>query len=70
MINYTATGTGQRALKLRLLQPLRAVIDIEERLDCVTELIERAALTQDFHSLLSRTIDLEHLVPIIMRVST
>ncbi|OQR78824.1 mutS protein4-like, partial [Tropilaelaps mercedesae] len=67
VINYTATGPGQRALKLRLLQPLREVAHIEERLDCVAELINRAALAEDLRNLLSKTIDLERLIPNIMK---
>lgn len=69
VINYTATGPGERALKLRLLQPLREAEDIEERLDCVTELINHIALTQDLHNLLSKTVDLDRVIPNIVKVT-
>jgi DNA mismatch repair protein MSH4 len=40
-INHTVTPMGKRLLKSSLLQPLNDIGTINNRLDCVTELLER-----------------------------
>jgi len=62
VLDRTGTPMGGRLMKRWIVQPLRDVGPITERLDGVTELVDRAGLRSEVADLLPRIGDIERLV--------
>jgi len=62
VLDRTGTPMGGRLMKRWIVQPLRNVGPITERLDGVTELVDRAGLRSEVADLLPRIGDIERLV--------
>jgi len=60
-LDKTTTGMGSRALRRWLLQPLKDIIAINERLDTITELFKQHSLRKNLRSCLSQIYDIERL---------
>ncbi|PZO40557.1 MAG: DNA mismatch repair protein MutS [Pseudanabaena frigida] len=60
-LDKTTTGMGSRALRRWLLQPLKDIAAINERLDTITELLKQHALRKNLRSCLSQIYDIERL---------
>ena len=60
-LDKTTTGMGSRALRRWLLQPLKDIAAINERLDTITELFKQHALRKNLRSCLSQIYDIERL---------
>ncbi len=68
-LNYTSTAMGQRALKERVMSPLRDVKKIEERLDWVEYFINEEKERTRIKSLLTSVYDIERMSIFIMNGS-
>ncbi|MFZ4557633.1 MAG: DNA mismatch repair protein MutS [Pseudanabaena sp.] len=60
-LDKTTTGMGSRALRRWLLQPLKDIAAINERLDTITELYKQHSLRKNLRSCLSQIYDIERL---------
>ncbi len=60
-LDKTTTGMGSRALRRWLLQPLKDIAAINERLDTITELFKQHSLRKNLRSCLSQIYDIERL---------
>ncbi len=60
-LDKTTTGMGSRALRRWLLQPLKDIDAINQRLDTVTELLKQHSLRKNLRSCLSQIYDIERL---------
>ncbi|MCA6589995.1 MAG: DNA mismatch repair protein MutS [Pseudanabaena sp. M109S1SP1A06QC] len=60
-LDKTTTGMGSRALRRWLLQPLKDIAAINERLDTITELLKQHSLRKNLRSCLSQIYDIERL---------
>jgi DNA mismatch repair protein MutS len=60
-LDKTTTGMGSRALRRWLLQPLKDIATINERLDTITELYKQHSLRKNLRSCLSQIYDIERL---------
>lgn len=60
-LDKTTTGMGSRALRRWLLQPLKDIAAINERLDTITELFKQHALRKNLRTCLSQIYDIERL---------
>jgi len=60
-LDKTTTGMGSRALRRWLLQPLKDITAINERLDTITELYKQHSLRKNLRSCLSQIYDIERL---------
>ena len=60
-LDKTTTGMGSRALRRWLLQPLKDIAAINERLDTITELYKQHSLRKNLRNCLSQIYDIERL---------
>jgi len=60
-LDKTTTGMGSRALRRWLLQPLKDIAAINERLDTISELYKQHSLRKNLRSCLSQIYDIERL---------
>jgi DNA mismatch repair protein MutS len=60
-LDKTSTGMGSRALRRWLLQPLKDIAAITERLDTISELSKQHSLRKDLRRCLSQIYDIERL---------
>jgi DNA mismatch repair protein MutS len=60
-LDKTTTGMGSRALRRWLLQPLKDIAAINERLDTITELYKQHSLRKNLRGCLSQIYDIERL---------
>ncbi|GBO54585.1 DNA mismatch repair protein MutS [Pseudanabaena sp. lw0831] len=60
-LDKTTTGMGSRALRRWLLQPLKDIAAINERLDTITELLKQHSLRKNLRRCLSQIYDIERL---------
>lgn len=60
-LDKTTTGMGSRALRRWLLQPLKDIEAINERLDTIAELYKQHSLRKNLRSCLSQIYDIERL---------
>ena len=60
-LDKTTTGMGSRALRRWLLQPLKDIAAINERLDTITELFKQHSLRKNLRNCLSQIYDIERL---------
>jgi DNA mismatch repair protein MutS len=60
-LDKTTTGMGSRALRRWLLQPLKDIAAINERLDTISELCKQHLLRKNLRSCLSQIYDIERL---------
>ncbi len=60
-LDKTTTGMGSRALRRWLLQPLKDIAAINERLDTIAELYKQHSLRKNLRSCLSQIYDIERL---------
>lgn len=61
-IDYTCTAFGRRLLKKWVSAPLCNVVEINERLDAITDLIERPSILLEVKEKLKSLPDLERLL--------
>jgi len=60
-LDKTTTGMGSRALRRWLLQPIKDINAINERLDTITELLKQHSLRKNLRGCLSQIYDIERL---------
>ncbi len=60
-LDKTSTGMGSRALRRWLLQPLKDITAINERLDTISELYKQHSLRKNLRTCLSQIYDIERL---------
>ncbi|WP_271252879.1 DNA mismatch repair protein MutS [Pseudanabaena sp. Chao 1811] len=60
-LDKTTTGMGSRALRRWLLQPIKDIAAINERLDTISELYKQHSLRKNLRSCLSQIYDIERL---------
>ena len=60
-LDKTSTGMGSRALRRWLLQPLKDITAIDERLDTISELYKQHSLRKNLRTCLSQIYDIERL---------
>ncbi|MBD2150820.1 DNA mismatch repair protein MutS [Pseudanabaena sp. FACHB-1277] len=60
-LDKTSTGMGSRALRRWLLQPLKDITAINERLDTISELAKKHSLRKELRRCLSQIYDIERL---------
>ncbi|XP_065888856.1 mutS protein homolog 4-like isoform X2 [Dysidea avara] len=68
VLNYTKTVLGARYLCSNLLQPLCDVGTINARLDCVQELTEKGDLFFNIQAVISRFLDVDHLISLCVQI--
>eukprot|EP00048_Salpingoeca_helianthica_P008174 m.119619 g.119619 ORF g.119619 m.119619 type:complete len:869 (+) comp14532_c0_seq3:2474-5080(+) len=68
LINATKTGCGERLLRSEVLQPPFDVDTSNTRLDTVSELTQNEELFSRLEDILSRFLDLEHLIALCIQI--
>ncbi|XP_032883746.1 mutS protein homolog 4 [Amblyraja radiata] len=68
VLNYTKTAGGSRRLRSNILEPLVDVETITTRLDCVQELLEDEDLFFSLQSVISRFLDTDHLLSVLVQI--
>ncbi|XP_065192315.1 mutS protein homolog 4-like isoform X2 [Sycon ciliatum] len=68
VLNYTKTAGGGRLLRSNILQPPNNQDTITLRLDCVEELTEKEEVFLNIQGLLSRFLDVDHLISMFVQI--
>ncbi|XP_077981944.1 mutS protein homolog 4-like [Glandiceps talaboti] len=68
VMNYTKTPVGARMLRSNILQPPCDLETITLRQDCVTELTENEEMFYNLQSVLSRFLDVDHLLSLCVQI--
>ncbi|XP_039767855.1 mutS protein homolog 4 isoform X2 [Ornithorhynchus anatinus] len=68
VLNYTKTPGGSRRLRSNILEPLVDVETINMRLDCVQELLQDEELFFGLQSVISRFLDTEQLLSVLVQI--
>ncbi|XP_070563567.1 mutS protein homolog 4-like [Ptychodera flava] len=68
ILNYTKTPMGARMLRSNILQPPSDLETITLRQDCVTELTENEEMFYNLQSVLSRFVDVDHLLSLCVQI--
>ncbi|XP_019619725.1 PREDICTED: mutS protein homolog 4-like [Branchiostoma belcheri] len=67
-MNYTKTAAGARLTRANILQPPCDVETISMRLDCVAELTDNEELFYNLQSVVSRFLDVDHLLSVCVQI--
>ncbi|RWS03284.1 mutS protein 4-like protein [Dinothrombium tinctorium] len=65
LLNYTKTRSGLRALRATLMEPPSDKATIENRIECVDELICNVEILEQISHILGRFLDVEHLISLL-----
>ncbi|XP_020824181.1 mutS protein homolog 4 isoform X3 [Phascolarctos cinereus] len=68
VLNHTRTPGGSRRLRSNILEPLTDVDTITMRLDCVEELLQEEELFFGLQSVISRFLDTEQLLSVLVQI--
>ncbi|XP_043855264.1 mutS protein homolog 4 [Dromiciops gliroides] len=68
VLNHTKTPGGSRRLRSNILEPLTDVETINMRLDCVEELLQDEELFFGLQSVISRFLDTEQLLSVLIQI--
>ncbi|KAL4241059.1 MutS protein msh4 [Mactra antiquata] len=68
ILNFTKTASGARLLRSNILQPLSDIDTITMRQDIVSELIEKPDIFYNLQAVISRFLDIDHLLSLCVQI--